>query len=68
MPPPPLLPSNAQDLARWLRHNAGAVSGCSAAAHPLPPALAGELREAALPEAHAGYWACLQVGRDSTIT
>ncbi|GAB4823216.1 hypothetical protein N2152v2_010262 [Parachlorella kessleri] len=51
----------AHDLARWLRTNAAVVAaGCRAAGHPLPPALVGELREAALPEAHPGYWPCLQ--------
>ncbi len=55
--------SAAHDLARWLRTNAAAVAaGCRAAAHPLPPRLVEELREAALPEAHPAYWACLQVG------
>lgn len=57
-----LPPWRLQDLAGWLRRNAGAVcGGCRAGAHPLPPSLVAELREAALPETHPGYWGCLQV-------
>lgn len=44
-----------QDLARWLRDNAAAVAG-GVGASPLPPALATQLLEAALPEADARYW------------
>ncbi len=44
-----------QDLARWVRSNAVAVSG-GVSAQPLPPALLAALREAPLPEAAAGYW------------
>lgn len=44
-----------QDLARWVRSNAVAVSG-SVSAQPLPPALLAALREAPLPESASGYW------------
>lgn len=45
----------AQDLARWVRSNAVAVSG-SVSAQPLLPALLAALREAPLPESASGYW------------
>ncbi|PRW33780.1 nuclear pore complex NUP85 [Chlorella sorokiniana] len=45
----------AQDLARWVRSNAVAVSG-GVSAQPLPPALLAALREAPLPESAAAYW------------
>lgn len=49
------LPSPLQDLARWVRTNAVAVSG-GVSSQPLPPALLAALREAPLPEAAPGYW------------